>query len=129
MLLKKEKWIKDEELGFLKANPSIFMTSGIKWKKRIDFLGMDVDVLVSGNLEKLNKTETKIMTNALNNIKLIEKQVLYAIHDLCLRNNIKSDAWESYFRCFQIYIEKADLFILIEDTVNYLTYELELKWF
>ena len=127
MLFIKEKWIKDEELGFLKANPLIFMTSGIKWKRRIDFLGLDVDVLVSGNLEKLNTTETKIMANALNNIKLLEKQVLYAIHDLCLRNNVQSEEWESYFRCSQIYIEKADLFISIEDILNKLTYELELK--
>lgn len=129
MLFKKEKWIEDEELGFLKAKTLIFMTSRIKWKKRINFLGFDVDVMVSGTLEKLNATERKIMVNALSNTTLLEKQVLEAIQLLCFKNNVESDVWESYFRCSQIYIEKADLYVSIDDILNHLTYELELKWF
>ena len=44
MLFKKEKWLEDEELGFLKAKTLIFETSTIKWKKRIDFLGFDLSI-------------------------------------------------------------------------------------
>jgi hypothetical protein len=129
MLFKEERWLRDRELGILKAKPLILMTSGIKWKKSIGFLGLDVDVLVSGTLKKLNTTERKIIMYVLNNTELFEKQVLDAIHDLCLKNNVESEAWESYFKCSQIYVEKADLFISIEDMANYLTYEMELKWF
>jgi len=129
MLFKKEKWIEDEELGFLKAKTLIFMTSRIKWKKRIEFMGFDVAVSVSGTLEKLNATERKIMANALSNTTLLEKQVLEAIQVLCLKNNVASDAWESYFRCSQINVENADLYVSIDDILNHLTYELELNWF
>lgn len=129
MLFNKERWFKDEEMGLLYARTSILEPSSIKWKKRIEFLGLDVDVLVTGTLEKLNATERKIMAYALNNIKLLEIQALHAIHDLCLKNKIESDVWEWYFKCSQIYIEKAELYISIKDRVNNLSYELELKWF
>ena len=127
MLFKKEKCFEDEELGFLKAKTQIFVTSRIKWKKSIDFLGFDVDVSVSGTLEKLNATERKIMVNALNDRAWLEKQVLEAIQVLCLKNNVEFDAWETYFRFSHIYVDKAELYISINDLLNHLTYELELK--
>ena len=129
MLFKKEKCLEDEELGFLKAKTLTFATSSIKWKKRIEFLGFGVDVSVSGTLEKLNATERKIIVNALNDTAWLEKQVLEAIQELSLKNNVEFDEWEEYFRCSHIYVDKAELYISIIDMLKHLTYELELKWF
>ena len=129
MLFKKEKWIEDEELGFLKAKTLIFETSSIKWRKRIDFLGFDVDVMVSGTSHSLNRAQRKIIIGALNEKKLLEKQVKEVIKGLCNKHSVKFDAWDAYYRCSQIYVEKADLYISIDDLLNHKTYELELNWF
>lgn len=129
MLFIKDKWIKDEELGFLKANPLIFMTSGIKWKKRIEFLGFTLDVVVSGTSDKLNSTQRKIVVNALSDKEFLEKQVEEVIQELCLKNNMKFEEWADNFQCLVIYIKDMDLYISINDTLNNLTYELELRWF
>lgn len=129
MLFKKEICFKDEELGFLKAKTSILETSSIKWKKRLDFLGLDLDLVVSGTPDKLNNAQRKIIVNALNNKKFLEKQVLEVIKGLCSKHTVKFDVWEEYFRCSCIYVDKADLFISIDDMLDNLTYELELKWF
>jgi transposase len=129
MLFKKEKWLEDEELGFLKAKTLIFETSSIKWKKRIDFLGFDVDVMVSGTPHNLNKAQRKIIISALNEKKLLEKQVKEVIKGLCNKQSVKFDAWDACYMCSQIYVEKADLYISIDVILNHLTYELELNWF
>jgi len=129
MLFKKEKWLEDEELGFLKAKSLIFETSSIKWKKRIDFLGFDVDVTVSGTPYSLNGTQRKIIICALNEKKLLEKQVKEVINGLCNKHTVNLDAWEEYFRCSHIYVDKTELYISIHDLLNHLTYEMELEWF
>ena len=129
MLFKKERWLEDEELGFLKAKSLIFETSSIKWKKRIDFLGFDVDVMVSGTSHSLNRAQRKIIISALNEKKILEKQVKEVIKGLCNKHSVKFDAWEAYFKCSHIYVDKAELYISIDDILNHLTYELELKWF
>ena len=129
MLFKKEKWLEDEELGFLKAKTLIFETSSIKWKKRIDFLGFDVDVMVLGTPHSLNRAQRKIIISALNEKKLLEKQVKEVIKGLCNKHSVKFDAWDAHYKCSQIYVEKTDLYISIDDILNHLTYELELNWF
>ena len=129
MLFKKEKWIEDEELGFLKAKTLIFETSSIKWRKRIDFLGFDVDVMVSGTSHSLNRAQRKIIIGALNEKKLLEKQVKEVIKGLCNKHSGKFDAWDAYYRCSHIYVDGAELYISIEDIENHLSYDLELHWF
>jgi hypothetical protein len=129
VLFKKERWLEDRELGFLKAQTLIFATSNIKWIKRIDFLGFNVDVSVSGTPHRLSSAQRKIIINALSEKELLEKQVLEAIQMLCLKNHVEFDAWKAHFTCSQIYVDKADLYISIGDLSNHLTYELELYWF
>lgn len=129
MLFKKERLFKDEELGILKARSSIFEPSIFKWKKRIDFLGFDLDVEVSGTSDKLNDDQRKIILNALDQKELIEIQAMEAIQVLCLRNNIKFAVWADYFQCSHIYVKDFDLYISIKDMMNNLAYELEFKRF
>jgi hypothetical protein len=129
MFFKKEICVEDEELGFLKAETSLLETSSVKWKKRIDFMGSDLNLVVSGTRDRLNKAERKIIVNALKDIKFLEKQVLEVIKGLCNKHNVTFDKREEYFMCSRIYVDKADPYISIEDTLNKLTYELELKWY
>ncbi len=129
MLFKKERWLKDEELGLLSTKTSILDPSIIKWKKRIEFLGFALDVVVSGTSDKLNNTQRKIIMNALSDKEFLEKQVEEVIQELCLKNNMKFEEWADNFQCLEIYIKDMDLYISINDTLNNLTYELELRWF
>lgn len=128
MLFIKERWLEDEELGFLKAKTLIFETSSIKWRKRIDFLGFDVDVMVSGTSHSLNRAQRKIIIGALNKKNYL-KQVKEVIKGLCNKHNGKFDAWDAYYRCSHIYVDSAELYISIEDIENHLSYDLELHWF
>lgn len=92
-------------------------------------MGFALDVVISGTSDKLNSTQRKIIVYALNDKEFLEKQVAEVVQELCLKNNMKFEEWADNFQCLEIYIKDMDLNISINDTLNNLTYELELRWF
>jgi len=124
----RKKELSDKKLGILKARISIFQHS-IIWKRKIDFLGLIVDIEIAGTHDHLNQGQKAMVIKALKEIDVLERQVLAVIRNLCSKQGLKFDSWPDYFGFSRIYIDEKALYISLLDRANRLKYELELKGF
>ncbi len=119
----------DDELGLLEARISIFKSSLVKWKKTIHFLGNNVRIEVQGTITYLNEDERIIMIEAFKKKELLEKEVVDVIRGFCTRYNLKVEDWGDYFECSRIYCNNKNLYVSINNKLNQLIYEIEIKNF